>query len=194
MVESVLLVRAGRTGPIKAASSRDREDRALDARGRIEARTLAEVLARYTPTRVVTSPLVRAVQTGAAVAAANNSILAVDTRLAVDANCAAEYVAPREGSDLLLPEGRGDGTDSLGRGRRIVEEQLAAAEPGGALVMVTHRSVLRWLMAELVSSLQEGQVGQPGSWNCLVRERDAWRVEPGALAEIGSRRARQAIE
>jgi len=58
------------------------ELRPLSARGRDEARRLADVLAPATPKLVLASPLLRARETAAAIAKASGADLRVDDRLA----------------------------------------------------------------------------------------------------------------
>jgi phosphohistidine phosphatase len=75
--------------------------RPLSARGREQARELAELLAEFSPDAVVASPLLRARETAAAIAKAAGVDLSVDERLAPGAN-AEDVLAAVEGAGATV--------------------------------------------------------------------------------------------
>ena len=75
--------------------------RPLSARGREQARELAELLAEFSPDAVFASPLLRARETAAAIAKAAGVDLRVDERLAPGAN-AEDVLAAVEGEGATV--------------------------------------------------------------------------------------------
>jgi phosphohistidine phosphatase len=84
-----------------AVSGEPDELRSLSERGRDEARTLAEQLHEEAPDVVVTSPLLRARETAAAIAAATGTELRVDERLAPGAT-AEDVLAVADGGTVVV--------------------------------------------------------------------------------------------
>jgi alpha-ribazole phosphatase len=77
----IAFVRHGETPPNRAGLLLGRTDAALTGRGRDQAERLADVLAGFGVTRVLTSPLRRACDTAAPIAAACDVPVEVDERL-----------------------------------------------------------------------------------------------------------------
>jgi broad specificity phosphatase PhoE len=117
----VLLVRHAHAGSKDGWSGDDRL-RPLSRRGRVDARALAKVLSPYRPARVVSSPLLRCVQTVGPVAA----------HLQLDV----------EESDTLGPEG---GEDAA----RLV---LELASGGSRVVVCTHGETIDAMQAALATT------------------------------------------
>jgi phosphohistidine phosphatase SixA len=74
------------------------ELRPLSPRGRAQARELAERLVKVEPTRIVSSPLLRARETASAIGIATGAEVAVDDRLSPGA-VAEELLAALEGAE-----------------------------------------------------------------------------------------------
>jgi phosphohistidine phosphatase SixA len=74
------------------------ELRPLSPRGRAQARELAERLVKVEPTRIVSSPLLRARETASAIGIATGAEVAVDDRLSPGAG-AEELLAALEGAE-----------------------------------------------------------------------------------------------
>jgi broad specificity phosphatase PhoE len=80
-VDRVYLARHGRTALNADGRLRGLPNPPLDTVGQAEAQRLADALACYTPTVVITSPLQRAVSTAQAIGAASRIAVVVDKRL-----------------------------------------------------------------------------------------------------------------
>ena len=81
------------------------ELRPLSARGREQARALGERLAEESPGLVLSSPLLRARETAAAVAKAANAELRIDERLAPGASADALLAAVEDGGETIVAVG-----------------------------------------------------------------------------------------
>jgi phosphohistidine phosphatase len=81
------------------------ELRPLSARGHEQARELGERLARSTPDVVLASPLLRARETGAAIAKAAGTDLRVDERLAPGATAGDVLAAVEDAGDTVVVVG-----------------------------------------------------------------------------------------
>ena len=81
------------------------ELRPLSARGREQARALGERLAEESPGLVLSSPLLRARETAAAVAKAANAELRIDERLAPGTSADALLAAVEDGSETVVAVG-----------------------------------------------------------------------------------------
>ena len=145
----------------------------LDDAGRAQAARSARVLAGLAPSAIVSSDLVRARETAAALAALTGLEVAIDKRLReidvgvwqgltfdeVAARFPAEVAVWRDGG-----EGRRGGGETLVEvGERVsaaVHEALRTVPDGGTLVVTTHGASGRALVASLL--------GLPGSsWGAL---------------------------
>lgn len=161
---------------------RGRLDPLLDETGRAEARATANVLARLSPSRIVSSPLQRAVETAEAIASNAALSVVVDERLAdrdygpwagsIEADVIAQY-----GSVDLAP-GVESTTVVIERARACLDDQVAYLGDG-SVVLVSHDAVNRLLLTELDPDLGRAeQLPQATAcWNTLARDGDRWRVE-----------------
>ena len=178
-IDRVYLARHGQTALNAEGRLRGLSDPPLDDVGRAEADRLGVVLAAKHPTRVLSSPLQRAVATASAIARAAGITATADERVydrdygpwtgAVKADVIAEF-----GSVDAAP-----GVEPL----ESLSARVHAAfsdivdEPGaGPLVLVSHDAVNRALLAALDAGLTD--VGQrTGCWNQLSRVDGTWRVD-----------------
>lgn len=196
MTETLLLVRAGGTAWDAAGRVCGLADPSLDARGVSEAESLADGLARYAPTLVVTSPLRRAVRTGGVIAQESNATLVIDPRF-IDRDFGQWTGAMRvEVERKRRSIGRSPGVESVAgvmeRARQALDE-LVVANPGVVLVIVTHDAVIRPLLADLVPKQATGMALRTGSWSRLVRDDGNWRAEALDREASYGRRPRQAL-
>jgi protein CrcB len=174
----VYLVRHGRT-PLNAAGLlRGRIDTPLDPVGQHEARSLAEVFADIRLSAIVASPLARARDTAAAIAATTG------LPVTVDAGLADRDYGPWAGTSQAAVEAEFGSLDAAPGveaaeefSRRVIDaiaRAAAAAESGPAVV--AHEAVNRHVIANLVPSL--GAVAaiqqRTGCWNRLEREDGRW--------------------
>jgi broad specificity phosphatase PhoE len=178
----VFLVRHGRTALNAAGRLRGRLDPPLDDVGQLEAFELAQQLAYAHPVRIVTSPLLRAVQTALPLSRHANAPLVTEPRLADRdfgpwAGHRVEDVLDRWGSLDEAPEVE-PSEEVLSRARAVLDEQVAHLD-GGPVVLVAHDVVNRLLLASLDLGLGPAQSipQRTGCWNVLLRSDGTWRVE-----------------
>lgn len=158
----ILLARHGRTAYNDEGRFQGRGPVPLDAHGRTEAYALADVIvARGDVTRMVSSPLTRAMETAAIVASRLGRAPEVDPRLAetdtgewTDRTYADVIAADgQEAYDRfrrLEPDFGAPGgetfADQLTRVLAAVEDARAAEDPGDVTLLVCHGNVIRLLI------------------------------------------------
>lgn len=158
----ILLARHGRTAYNDEGRFQGRGPVPLDAHGRGEARELAErVAARGDVTRMVSSPLTRAMETAAIVAARIGLAPEVDPRLAetdtgdwtdrtyadvIAAEGQDAYDAFRRLEPAFGAPGGETFADQLSRVLAAVEDARAAESPGDVTLLVCHGNVIRLLI------------------------------------------------
>lgn len=174
----VFLCRHGRTQLNAAGLLRGRLDPDLDATGRAEARSLAQHLAPARITRVVTSPLLRALHTAEAIAALTGAPVETDIRL-IDRDFG--DFAGRTAHDVLSRYGSYDsapGVEKLASLRDRANAVFAelAIEPG-PIAVITHDAVMRLLAEELRWSQAPAEF-RPSAGGCVQLRHDgaAWRM------------------
>lgn len=177
----VFVCRHGRTRLNAAGLLRGRLDPDLDAVGRAEAQALADHLGPEPIARVVTSPLLRAVQTAGAVAARAGVRVETDARLADRdyggfAGTPAQEVLSRYGDYDSAP-----GIEKLASLRsrvRAVLAELAVAPDAGPVAVVTHDAVVRLLAQELRPSPGIAGDLRPETGGCvrICHGDDGWRL------------------
>ena len=178
----VLLVRHGRTVLNAENRLRGRLDPELDAVGLAEADALAEELASREPSRVVSSPLRRAVQTAEAIARRAGVRVQVDRGL-IDrdygswAGHTKDELIDRWGSVDAAP-GVERPEHVLYRACVVLVQQLDFLGPH-PVVLVSHDAVNRALLAHLDPALgPASRIDQrTACWNELVHRMGDWRVE-----------------
>lgn len=151
------LVRHGTTDWTDAGRLQGQSGAGLNARGRAEARAAADLLARESVSRVVTSPLARARETAAVVAERTASPLTVEAAWqersfgalegepASAAFAAHPELHPKDAA--FDPDAAGDGESA----RDVVERVTGQWPPADGAVVVTHETPLR-----VAAALAEG--------------------------------------
>jgi len=175
----VYLVRHGRTPLNEAGVLRGRIDTPLDRVGRRQARSVAEVFADVRVSAVIASPLVRARDTAAAIAAATGLPVTVDDDLADRdygswAGSSQTAVEAQFGSLDAAP-----GVEAVDEfSRRVVDAIARAADTATSdpVVVVAHDAVNRYVLANLVPLLGPAEAipQRTGCWNRLERENGGW--------------------
>jgi broad specificity phosphatase PhoE len=184
----LILARHGRTELNAGGLLRGHLDPALDEVGESEVvalgRDLAELLAQRTVIRIVCSPLRRAVQTAAAIAAALPTAPPVqadqgliDRDYGHWAGHSREEVEARYGS-VDAADGVEAASVVAERARAVLEAQVPVLS-AGVVVLVAHDAVNRLLLASLDPSLgRADDIGQgTACWNLLSYRENSWRVE-----------------
>ena len=182
-------------------------DSPLSSRGEAQARAAARALAAYRPSRVVSSDLSRAAETGAVVADVAGVPFSTDVRFREihagewqgmsGADVRANY--PQDMERLLRGEdfargGHGESVADVAlRCRAGVQEVLAGLGAGECAVIATHGVAARALVADLVGFDQRDawlRLGGLGNcrWAEVVEGRAGWRIETwnaGAATSAG---------
>jgi probable phosphoglycerate mutase len=153
-----VLWRHGRTSWNAVDRFQGHLDIALDEVGRDQARRAAAVLAALRPAAIMSSDLVRAVDTAAALAAVTGVEVTVDPRLRetyggwwqgktveeIRSNDAASYDAWRYDSHVDVPAGGGETRSQLAaRVLPAITGAVLAAAAGSTVVVVSHGGTLR---------------------------------------------------
>ncbi|GAA4359041.1 histidine phosphatase family protein [Angustibacter luteus] len=187
----VLLLRHGQTGWNAAGRFQGQTDIELDDVGRRQAKRAASHLARLSPSAIVSSDLLRARATAAALAAQTQLEVAVDVRLRevyagswqglttteIDEQTPELRQAWRTGADVRPG---GDGETRLELGKRVAEavrEHAEIIDPGELLVVVTHGGSISNGVQTLLGVPREYWPVVSGVGNChwtvLEQQRDA---------------------
>lgn len=176
------LVRHARTILNAQGRLRGRLDPLLDEAGRAEARATADMMAKLSPRRIVSSPLQRAVETADAIAGSAGLSVIVDRRLADR-----DY-GPWAGSleaDVIAQYGSIDDAPGVESTAAVVERARSCLDDqvgylgGGPVVLVSHDAVNRPLLADLDPEVGRAEELQQATacWNTLAHDGDRWRVE-----------------
>jgi broad specificity phosphatase PhoE len=151
---SLYLIRHGVTAWHKEGRMLGQRDIPLDADGMAQAEELADALGDAPLREIVSSPMIRAVQTAEVLGRRRNIEVARDPRLGDLRIAAWEGRATHDvhGSAewrrmIAIPEERAPGGESLrelaGRARGAIDQILADNPAGDALAVVTHGTVIR---------------------------------------------------
>jgi broad specificity phosphatase PhoE len=177
--DRVYLARHGRTVLNAEGRLRGLSNPPLDDIGRVEAERLAETLADYAPTVVISSPLQRAVSTAEAIGAAAGIPTVVDERLN-DRDYGPWTGQPR--AEVEHRFGSVDQAPGVEPAHAVAARALAALTeltseyPDGPLVMVSHYAFNTALLHAVDPALDG--VRQPTAcYNQLSRSGDGWRVD-----------------
>jgi len=161
----LLLLRHARTAANAEGRSQGRDDHPLDEVGARQAEALATLVRDFAPTRVVSSPALRARQTAAPIARDAGVSIEIDDRLhEVDQGDLEGLtgVEMRERHPDFMARWMGDdlealdipGGESLGAAQhRMVEamrDTLAASNDGAVVVVVTHNLSLRTYLCHVL--------------------------------------------
>jgi broad specificity phosphatase PhoE len=178
-VDRVYLARHGRTALNADGRLRGLSDPPLDPVGQSEIQRLAEDLARFAPTLVITSPLQRAVSTAEAIAAAARIPVVIDKRLN-DRDYGPWTGQPRE--EVEAQFGSVDNApgvepaDAVGARALAAFNQLTSEYQDGPLVMVSHDAFNTALLRKLDPALD--RISQrTACYNQLSRVGGRWRVD-----------------
>lgn len=179
--QRVFLVRHGRTSLNAEGRLRGHLNPPLDEVGRAEAAALAAVLSAHHVVKVVTSPLLRALQTAEAIAAATGAPTAASGGL-VDRDYG-DWVGALE-ADVVRRWGRVDrapgveSAESVRRRSRSVLEAHVRLLDEGNVVFVSHDAVLQVLLSDLGAARADGEIRQrTGCWNLISRHPSGWTVD-----------------
>lgn len=176
----IYLCRHGRTQLNVAGLLRGRLDPDLDIVGFAEARDLAAELSQVSPTRVVSSPALRAMETARPIAEASEVTVETDDRL-LDRDYAAFDGTSAE--ELLAEYGSYDAAPGVepsaavaARGVEFLTELVAGADD--PVVVVSHDAVIRHVLDTLVPNPDRVEHIQPrtGCWTLLRHDDDGWRL------------------
>ena len=181
-VATVYLMRHGRTAHNVSDRLRGRNDLDLDDTGRAQAEALGALFAEVNLSRVLASPLKRAVHTAEAVACAVG--LRVEPVEGLNDRDYGEWtgverseVIDRYGSIEAAP-----GVESWeALSARVTQafDDLVAESVGAAIAIVGHDASNRALLASLAPDLASNPEDIPqsnGCWNCLQRDTGGWSV------------------
>ncbi|HEY2330319.1 MAG TPA: histidine phosphatase family protein [Acidimicrobiales bacterium] len=190
MDATVFLVRHGRTALNAADILRGRgKDSPLDATGAAEVSALGKLFADCDVELIITSPLTRARQTAAAIAATTGASIELDDGLADR-----EY-GPWAGQDKTEVERRFGSLDAA-PGVETVAQVVARAVPAieraadraarHPIVVVAHDAVNTAVLTTLVPALgaPDDIPQETGCWNRLERSGERWTA-PVIGAEVG---------
>lgn len=181
-VATVYLIRHGRTAHNVSDRLRGRNDLELDDAGRAQAAALGELFSGVSLSRVLASPLKRAVHTAEPVAVAVGCDVEPieglnDRDYGEWTGVERAEVIERYGAIDAAPgvESWDELTERL---LRAFDDLLAESEPG-AIAIVGHDASNRALLAALTPGIADSPDDIPqanGCWNCLVREAGGWAL------------------
>lgn len=175
------LARHARTALNADGRLRGHLDPPLDDVGQREAEALAVAMASLHPTRIVSSPLRRAVQTAEAITARAQVSLVLDERL-IDRDYGPWAGVPE--AEVVAEFGALEHAPGVEARHAVVARARAAIDAQvdylatGPVVVVSHDAVNRLLLSALRPELRTGPIRQPTAcWNVLSRVDDEWLVE-----------------
>jgi len=179
---TICLVRHGETDWNRARKLQGREDVALNAAGRDQARRTAQHLAGQHWDLIATSPLRRARETAAIVSSAAGHVRVVEIPELVERDYGAASGLTPEQRRERFPDDQVPGIEAPGavRSRAAgVLDRLAADHPGGRILVVAHGGIIN-AMLSLVSG---GQIGtgktilHNACLSVIHRRDDTWEIE-----------------
>ncbi|MES1956308.1 histidine phosphatase family protein [Salinisphaera hydrothermalis] len=181
-VTTVYLMRHGRTAHNVSDRLRGRNDLELDETGRTQAEALGTLFAEVSLSRVLSSPLQRAVHTAEPVARAVG--LQVEPVEGLNDRDYGEWTGV-ERSEVIDRYGSVEAAPGVetweALGERVTRafDELLAESVGGAIAIVGHDASNRALLANLAPALAITPEDIPqsnGCWNCLQRDVGGWTV------------------
>lgn len=177
----IYLCRHGRTAMNVNGLLRGRLDPDLDLVGFAEARELGALLGGLDLTRVIASPLARAVETARPIAERAGLEVETDERLLDRAygqfdGASSEDVIEQYGSLDAAP-GVEPAEAVIARGRAVLDE-LAAEADSGPIVVVSHDAVIRRVLDALTPTPTRHEHVEPrtGCWSLLRHDGSAWQL------------------
>lgn len=183
----IYLCQHGRTPLNVAGRLRGHLDPDLDLVGQVEAKDLADLLVKLGPTRLLSSPMLRARQTAAVIAEAAELEVELDERLIdrsfgeFDGALAAEVLATY--GTLSDAPGVEPTEEVVARAKQALTE-LADTTAIGPVIVITHDAVIRHLFHALAPDYVPGELvrQRTGCWNLLRYADGDWE-----LIEVGSK-------
>lgn len=175
----VYLCRHGRTQLNVAGLLRGRLDPDLDLVGFAEARDLARQLRNVGLSRVVSSPLARAVETAQPIAEVAGVELETDPRL-LDRNYG--RFDGRSAADVSKEYGSLDAapgvetTESVAARAEAALDDLVAGAGDVAVAVVSHDAVIRILLDRLAPGQAQHVQPRTGCWSLLRHDESGWRL------------------
>lgn len=177
------LVRHGRTALNAADRLRGHLDPPLDDTGIREAGDLPEAIPAELLSRIVSSPLQRALRTAQILAAHTQVEVVIDDRL-IDRDYGPLTGKPRamalaESTNLDDVAGVEPTWSVTHRAREALDDQIPFLTPDRAVAMVAHDAINRYLLAELNPALgpPEEISQRTACWNLLGRTDSKWVVD-----------------
>lgn len=192
----IFLIRHGETALNAAGLLRGQIDVALNETGNGQAHALGEAFGDVRLASVVSSPLVRALETARPVARATGAPLSVDERLSD------RFYGELAGQSLAKAEERFGSIDAAPlveawqlleqrAGDAFAEAARTATESGLAVALVTHDAVLKALFGLLIADLASARLELPtGSFSELSAPTPAGPWTPTRLGQVPSTGAR----
>jgi len=177
----IYLCQHGRTQLNREGRLRGRLDPELDLVGQAEARDLAALLGPISPTRVISSPLRRAVATADVIAEAAEAEVELDERLvdrsygAFDGALVVE-VTQAYGRASAAP-GVEPTEDLVARASAVLDEIVGRGE-AGPVVVVTHDAVIRYVLGSLTPDYSPSELvpQRTGAWSLLRWTDGTWEL------------------
>ena len=179
LMTDIYLCRHGRTALNAAGLLRGRLDPELDLVGQCEAKNLGKLLSGVGLTRVISSPLSRAVETAAAIAGAHGLTVETDDRLADRAYGAFDGTSA---DDVVAQYGSLDAAPGVEPADAVVERALAVVTPlatdENTVAVISHDAVITALLDELTPSAHVPHHLHPrtGSWSLLRHDETGWQL------------------
>lgn len=182
----IYLIRHGETDWNKEGRAQGREDIPLNARGRAQAEALAEAFAAVPIDRIVTSPLMRAVETGAVIARAKGLTSPADSPDQIEADLIERDYGilsgrqvSKENRSIFFTDSGIEGIEPV----RSVADRMAkllasyADRPYAQVLMVSHGAAIN----ALLERLSGGAYGGAKTWlvNTCINILEAETAEDG---------------
>jgi probable phosphoglycerate mutase len=179
MIGRVFLIRPGRTALNVGGRLRGHLDPPLDDLGQHQAAALAAALWDWRIVKILSSPLLRALQTASAVAGvAGVTVTVVDDLIDRDyghwAGVSQSGVVEEFGAVDAAPGVEPFATVAE-RSLALLEAQLPALERGH-VALVSHEAVIGAVLARLNPDLGPSLTQEPGSWTEIRRTQDRWDI------------------
>jgi broad specificity phosphatase PhoE len=179
--QRLFLVRHGQTSLNAAGALRGRLDPDLDATGLSEAMAVADSIGRLGLRLVVSSPLARAMETAAHIAAVAGLGVEADERL-IDRDYGSWAGKPK--AELIARWGSLDAAPDVEPAAEVFARakdaflDAAGRFRSGSAALVTHDAVLQLLLPALDPRLEQDEViaQATGCFNVVEAQADGWRV------------------
>ncbi len=177
----IYLCQHGRTQLNVEGRLRGHLDPDLDLVGQAEARDLAGLLAKVAPTRLISSPLGRAVQTATAIAADTGLEVELDPRWTDRSYGSFDGARAR---DVAATYGRPSAAPGVEPTQELVArasaalEEVAATTAVGPVIVVTHDAVIRYLLEAITPDYSPSELvpQRTGCWNLLRNTDGVWTL------------------